>query len=461
MASVAAFDQADRDLVARFEAAGQGHVFRFLPQLAAAEVSDLLADARQVDLAKLAQILASAPATGGESAEAGQIEPPGDELQRMEATEDHRRLRLAAHDRGLHEIEAGRVAVVVAAGGQGTRLGSTAPKGMWPVGPLTGKPLLAWHAEKVRYWAKRVGRPIPFVVLVSDATAQATADFVRWHNHFGLDPTWIKLVKQGSLPAVDDAGRIVLTSASRIALAPNGHGGVYAALRESRVIDLLADHGVRTLAYCQVDNPLIRTLDPLFVGFHVRNESEFSSKSVMKRGPAEKVGVFGRVGGRPAIVEYSELTVEQESAIDAEGALVFGQGNIAAHCIDVAFARRMADEGLPYHRARKKVPCADATGRTVEPDRPNATKFECFVFDALPRAARTVVVEARRSDEFSPIKNATGDDTPDTARRDLIEMFRGWMRRAGVTPPDGAIEISPFDAPDEHAYRALRGLARA
>lgn len=454
MTTPAALSAEDKELIGRFEAAGQGHVFRFLRDLGRDEADALLADARSVDLALVARLAASqdVPPTGD-------LDPPGDELQTIVPNDDYRRLRNAAHDRGLHELQEGRVAVVVAAGGQGTRLGATAPKAFWPVGPLSGKPLLQWHAEKVLFWAREIRRPVPFIVLVSDATAKPTEEFLRWHGWFGLDPTWVRLPKQRSLPAVDDAGRILLASRSRIALAPNGHGGTFAALRDARLLDLLADHGVRTLSYVQVDNPLVRTLDPVFVGFHVRRESEFSSKSVAKRSPDEKVGVFGRRGGRPCVLEYSELPRTLATASAGDGTLLFGQGSIAAHCIDLAFARRVAAADLPYHRARKKVTHVDHEGGTVTPDAPNAWKFESFLFDALPLARRSLVLETLRRDEFSPIKNADGEDSPETARRDLVALFRGWLHRAGMPSGAGAVEVSPLEAPDEHAFRRRRGLA--
>lgn len=448
-------DRPDQELVGRFEDAGQGHVFRFLPELSRAETEELLADARSIDPREVRQLMESRPPVH----DVGAMEPPGAELIRLSDGDDYRRLRNAAHDRGIAEMREGRVAVVIAAGGQGTRLGSVAPKAMWPVGPLSGKTLLQWHFEKVLFWARQIGRAVPIVVLVSDATAKATDDYLRWNNWFGVDPTWVRLPKQRSLPSVDDSGKILLASKSRIALAPNGHGGTFAALRDSKLLDLFADHGVRTLSYVQIDNPLVRTLDPIFVGFHARRESEFSSKSVMKRSPQEKVGVFAQVGGRPAIVEYSELTDEQANAADDDGTLTYGQGNIAAHCIDLEFARRIADVGLPYHRARKKVVHVDDAGRTVSPSEPNATKFETFLFDALPLTQRSLIVETLRSDEFSPIKNGSGDDTPDSARRDLIELFRAWHHRAGRPVPTGSVEVSPLEAPDEHAFRRKLGLA--
>lgn len=452
MVTPANLDAADRDLIARWDLAGQGHVARFLGELSRLEAEGLLAELRSVDPEQVARL-----AAGGDdgAAVAGPLEPPGDEF--VPALD--RSARREATEAGLAEVRSGRVAVVVAAGGQGTRLGSTAPKGMWPAGPLSGKPLLHWHAEKVLHWARRAGRPVPFVILVSDATVRATEDFLRWHRWFGMDPTWVRLVKQRSLPAVDADGRVLLATKSSLALAPNGHGGLYAALRESGVLGLLQDHGVRSLAYCQVDNPLIRTLDPAFVGLHVTRGAAFSSKSVAKRSADEKVGVFARAGGRPCVVEYSELTDAQARATDASGALVFGQGNIAAHVIDVAFAQEVAKRGLPHHRALKMVPYVDATGDPVRPERPNATKFESFVFDALPWAATTLVLETLRAEEFSPIKNADGEDSPATARRDLVEQFRAWHRDAGIPCADGALEVSPLEAPDEDAFRAARGVA--
>jgi UDP-N-acetylglucosamine/UDP-N-acetylgalactosamine diphosphorylase len=453
VAAAPALDAADRDLIARFERAGQGHVFRFLPELDRVQTEQLLADARSIDLDVFGRILREAADPAAKAP--APLEPPGDELVRLERTDAARE---AAHARGLEEVAAGRVAVVVVAGGQGTRLGHATPKALLPVGPLSGKPLLQWHAEKVLHWSRAVRRPVPFVVLVSDATARTTEDFLRWHGWFGLDPTWVRLVRQRSLPAVDDDGRILLERRWRIALAPNGHGGVTTALRESRLLDLLADHGVRTLAYCQVDNPLVRTLDPMFVGMHVARGAQFSSKSVVRRNADEKVGVFGRRGGRPCVIEYSELGREQASAADARGELVFGQGNIAAHCMDVEFVKRAAERGLPFHRARKKVPFVDAAGRTVEPASPNATKFESFVFDAIPWAERTLLLETRREDEFSPIKNSDGEDSPETARRDLVAVFRRWYERAGIAPPGETLEVSPLECPDEHAFRRRHGI---
>ena len=444
----------DDDIRRAFEAAGQGHVFRFLSSLGAREREALFDQARAIDLAQCATLHATTERDLSQSV----IEAPGNELVRLDTTDDFRRMRAAARERGEDELRNGRVAVVVAAGGQGTRLGSAAPKGMWPCGPASGKSLLQWLAEKTLYWSRKVARPIPFVLMVSEATEDATLRFLRWHGYFGLDPTWVRLARQGSLPALDDEGRLLLESPHRIAMAPNGHGGLYRALRDTKLLDLLDDHGVRTLSYVQVDNPLIQPVDPVFIGFHLRRESLISSKSVRKTDAQERVGVFARIDGRSAVLEYSELTPLQASSCEADGALTFAHGSIAAHCIDLDFARRTADAGLPVHRARKQVPYVDASGNVVRPESPNATKFETFLFDAIPLAERSLVLETGRAEEFSPIKNATGADSPATCRRDLEASFRRWMTRAGQPVPDvGALEIAPSTAPDEYEYRVQLG----
>lgn len=443
---------ADKDLLERFEAHGQGHVFRFLSELTLAARERLLAQARSLDLTAV-EALAS---TTGWVDEGVSIEPPGDELIALNEAGAARRAE--AYDVGLEQIRAGRVAVVVAAGGQGTRLGSPAPKGMWPVGPTSGKPLLQWLAEKVLHWTRECGRPIPFVVMVSEATAHSTHDFLRWHRYFGLDPTWVRTACQPSLPCVTAEGRLLLAARDRIATAPNGHGGVYETLVDSGVLDLLTDHGVRTFSYVQVDNPLVQPVDPTFLGLHHAAGSAISSKSVRKTSAAERVGVFARVGGRSAIVEYSELSAERAAAVGDDGRLLFGQGSIAAHCLDAAFVREMAGDGLPYHHARKAVPYVDETGARIEPSEPNATKFERFLFDAIPLAERSLVVETARAEEFAPIKNATGTDSPETSREALCELFRAWHRRAGLDVPDGLLELDPSRYPNERAFRAHHGL---
>ena len=248
----------------------------------------------------------------------------------------------------------------------------------------------------------------------------------------------MRLVVQGTLPAVDrESGQILLDAPDRIALSPDGHGGLLSALRASGALDEMAARGIRTIFTFQVDNPMARVCNPELLGHHALAEADMASVVVRKVGPEEKMGVIARVDGRTGVVEYSDLPDALAAERDPEGELVYWAGSIAVHCIQVAFARRLTEGGLrlPFHRALKKVPYVDDAGRRVEPDEPNAVKFETFLFDALPSRRRTVTVEAAREEEFSPIKNAEGADSPATARRDLNRLYARWLEAAGVAVP--------------------------
>lgn len=251
-------------------------------------------------------------------------------------------------------------------------------------------------------------------------------------------------------------GRILRESPDRIALSPDGHGGIFPALVREGVLDDMRDRGVTTFVTFNVDNPMLRVADPRLLGHHALAGAEMSNVVVRKHEPEERVGVVARRDGRAVLVEYSDLPQEVAELRAPDGGLLFWAGSIAAHAIERDFAERVgADGGLPYHRAVKAVPYVDDDGTPVTPDAPNAIKFEAFMFDALPLAERTVNVEADRDEEFSPIKNAEGSDSPDTARRALNRLYAGWLSEAGVdVPVDAAgdpavdIEIDPRFAID-------------
>jgi UDP-N-acetylglucosamine/UDP-N-acetylgalactosamine diphosphorylase len=253
-------------------------------------------------------------------------------------------------------------------------------------------------------------------------------------------------------------------------MSPDGHGGTLKALDRSGCLDDMENRGIEEISYFQVDNVLVKPLDPVFIGCHCQAGAEMSSKVVRKAYPEEKVGVLGMRNGSLSVVEYSDLGQEEMNARGPDGELKYWAGSIAVHMIQVAFLRRLKREKLelPFHRAEKKVPCIDAQGRPVEPDKPNGVKFESFIFDALGHARRTVSLEVLRREEFSPVKNAHGMDSPETARRDFMELFASWLKDAGVALPrreDGGlavqVEISPLVALDreEAVAKIPRDLA--
>ena len=369
--------------------------------------------------------------------------------------------RAATLERGESLIAEGKVAAFTVAGGQGTRLGWNGPKGTYPASPVSGKPLFRLFAEQLLAAQRQYNCLIRWYIMTSKMNNESTRKFLLDNRCFGLDRTQIMLVEQGMMPTFDaTTGHMLLESPGVVAMSPDGHGGSFAALQQSGALDQMQARGVEVLSYFQVDNPLVRAIDPLLLGLHVnpaQSSAQFSSKTVQRAGPDEKVGVFCRIGDRIGVVEYSDLTSEQAQATDGQGLLRFAAGNIAVHAIGVDFAQSIAKGGeksLPWHRAEKKVPhvCPNS-GEVIEPAVPNAVKLERFVFDALGQAEQPAILEVVRAEEFAPIKNATGLDSAQTSRQLQSDLYGQWLEQAGVSIPrkadgsvDAAIEISPLTA---------------
>jgi UDP-N-acetylglucosamine/UDP-N-acetylgalactosamine diphosphorylase len=198
--------------------------------------------------------------------------------------------------------------------------------------------------------------------------------------------------------------------------------------------------GIRYIFTHQVDNPLVKMCDPAFVGFHVLRGSQFSSKAVAKRDPEEKVGVFCRAGKELRVVEYTELAKRERYARDDENRLRFRAGNIAQHVISVDFLCPPDGESsflMRYHVTRKVTPHLRG-GEVVEASEPNSVRFESFIFDAIPHARNPLVVEADREGEFAPLKNETGENSPESVRRAMMDQWADWLEDAGVPLPRDA-----------------------
>ncbi len=360
------------------------------------------------------------------------------------------------HGRGEEAIGRGLLGVLTVAGGQGTRLGWSGPKGTFPAAPVTGKSLFQLIAEQVLFAQRRYGIVIPWYIMTSLENDAVTRSFLLDNNCFGLDRTDIFVFPQGCLPAVDAAnGRVLLAGAGEVAMSPDGHGGVVEALRQSGGLEQMHARGIEHLSYVQIDNPLVHAVDPAFLGLHLGAESsgEASSKMVSKTDPAERVGVLCRRDGRTMVVEYSDLPSTTAEERNGDGSLRFDAASIAVHLFSTAFLRSAGGD-LPWHRAVKEVPYFDFdSGRVVHPKEANAVKFERFVFDLLPRAERSIVMATPREEEFAPIKNASGNDSPQTSKQMQVDRAARWLESRGVEVPrndDGRpvamIEISPLTA---------------
>jgi len=353
----------------------------------------------------------------------------------------------ANRDIGIEKIKNGELGVLTVAGGQGTRLGWSGPKGTFPATPITGKSLFQVVAEQIVFASKKYNVSIPWYIMTSVENDAVTRSFLLDNNCFGIDRTDIFIFAQGEFPAVDEHGKILLSSKGVVAMNPDGHGGVIAALKSSGGLDEMDSRGINTISYVQIDNPLANVVDPDFLGIHLCGDSsiEVTSKCVSKSGPDEHVGVFCLVNGKTTIVEYSDLSEQKANEVDEQGNLRFFAGSIAMHMMSTEFLQRIADD-LPWHKAIKRVNHIDLqTGEQIIPEEPNAYKYERFVFDVLPLAEHSLVVETERGEEFAPIKNATGNDSAITSQQLQQERAKNWLRAYGVEVSDTAtVEISPL-----------------
>jgi len=445
------------ELVQKFEDAGQGHVFRFFTKLNETEKTALLQQATEINLAEISSLSLEWQETGllsedySDLAPAPYIQHPasgGDESFWGQAS--------ALGEEGLRK---GRVAAFTVAGGQGTRLGYNGPKGTFPSTPVKGKSLFQVFSEKIRASSDRYGNVIEWLIMTSIQNDAETRAFFKVHDFFGLNCRHVHFFTQGLMPAVDTSGKILMSSKGRIAMSPDGHGGSLRALVRSGHVQRLLSKGVDTISYFQVDNPLVQCIDPAFIGFHIKERAEISSKMVQKAYASERVGHFCVQNEKQVVIEYSDLPKELQEKLHPEtGELLYPAGSIAIHILDLNFIARVGGGNdpalaLPFHFAQKKVSCIDAAGSLFSPLEPNGIKFEMFIFDSLPLAKRSVIIETRREDEFSPIKNASGQDSVTTSKRDQSAQHIRWLKTAGEDVNDlETIEISPFCAQTESEF---------
>jgi len=447
-------DAREERLRGRAASAGQGHLFQGFEALDPTARARFLDELSRVDFDLVARHAALLRAHDNSSP--AQLAPAAIfPLARDAAQEQWAR---SASERGRAALSRGEVGYLVVAGGQASRLGFDGPKGAFRIGPVSDASLFEIFARRILAARERYGASAPWYVMTSRSNDADTRAFFDEHGYFGLSEDDVIFFSQAMTPALDFDGGILMSGPGALFLAPNGHGGSLSAFAESGALDDARRRGVTRLSYFQVDNPLAALADPLFLGLHEVEGARMSSKVVAKRDAHEKVGVIGLVDGRYGCIEYSDLGPEQREARDASGRLLFRAGNIAMHVLDVDFVEELAGRGLrlPWHVAKKTMNVWD--GAAIVPRQ--GAKYETFVFDALQRSPRSVVLEVDRAKEFSPVKNASGEDSPESTRADLARLHASWVAAAGLEPPPVAeggvprVEIDPLFADDESTFLA-------
>jgi UDP-N-acetylglucosamine/UDP-N-acetylgalactosamine diphosphorylase len=453
---------------------GQEQLLAFWDRLNGVQQQDLAAQIGRIDFALLDRLFSHRLDQGDVRTLANRAAPPP--AIRLNSANNPFTVQ-QAQEKGRNALAAGHIGTMLVAGGQGTRLGFDHPKGMYAIGPVSGRTLFEIHVEKIVATSRRYGVKIPLFLMTSPKTHDETVAFFKQHDRFGLPEDDLIIFCQGTMPAVDaETGKVLLESPHRIAVSPDGHGGMLTALNASGGLANARQRGIRHLFYFQVDNPLVDICDPDFIGYHILANSELTSQVIAKRDPLDKVGNVVEVDGRLHVIEYSDLPDDVANRRNADGSLEVWAGSIAVHIMDVSMLGRLADsaDGLPFHYAHKKVTYIDTSGwddsstvvptmgRQIKPEKPNAIKFERFIFDLMPLSNNALVVEIDQNEGFGPLKNASGAafDTPEMVRSMMIAKHRRWLKQAGVEVGEGvAVEISAMFALDaeEVAKKIARG----
>lgn len=448
----------EQELLHLLQQYGQDHLVDHYRSLSSQHKFNLLHKTNQCDVHLAFELYKEFHSKKDAAAMERTIEPP----QVIAIPKNAREQNIIDEARAAGEalIRQQKAAVLIVAGGQGSRLGYEGPKGTFSISPIKGKTLFQLFAEQVMALSRRYGATIPLLIMTSGENNKDTISFFHAHSFFGLDPEAVYFFQQGMLPTITPDGRLLLKDDGNLAANPDGHGGSLKALHSSGLLGKLTELGYEELFYCQVDNPLVKIADPVFLGLHAMTGADASTKVVRRRDINEKVGLYVYANGRDAVVEYSDIDEDYMSALDEDGDILYWAGNTAIHIFSLGFIQRLTGHGfvLPYHCAQKAIEYTDYTGKRCTTD---VWKFETFVFDAIPFAGKTCCMEVMREEEFAPVKNKSGPDSPETVRKAMTSLYRSWLQKAGAdVDPDARIEIGPLFALDAGELRKKTGRMR-
>ena len=297
----------------------------------------------------------------------------------------------------------------------GTRLGHTGPKGTYDIGLPSHKSIFEILTDTMKMYKEKYNIAIPWYIMTSVENNKETVDFFEEKNYFGYGKENIKFFIQGQISMIDENGKILVNTDGQVKSASNGHGGVFDSIINQGIMQDMKEKGVKWIFICGVDNILVKPVDELLLGITIDKKYLSGAKSIIKGYPEERVGIFCKKNGRPSVLEYTEISEEMTKERTASGELKYAETHIVSNLYNIDIIGKMAEKELPYHIAHKKADYINEKGEQVKANEPNAYKFEKFLFDAFEILDNIALLRVKREDEFAPIKNAEGKDSPETA----------------------------------------------
>ena len=395
---------------------GQEHLLKFYSELSDEKKSKLLDDILTIDFKQLQELYESTKMK--QNYENGKIEPIA-----YKSKENLSKEELDKYTKiGEEAIRQGKLAVVTMAGGQGTRLGHSGPKGTYDIGLASHKSIFEILCDNFKEAKEKYQVTIPWYLMTSEENNDDTIAFFEQNNYFGYPKEAVKFFKQGTLPMIDTNGKVLLNEEKMIKQAADGHGGVFEAMRKNGIIYDMSQKGIEWVFISGVDNVLVKPIDAVLTGLATDEGMLMAAKSIVKAGPDEKVGVFCKKDGKPYVVEYIDISEEMANQRNENGELVYGESHILCNQFNIKILEKLASNKLPYHVAFKKASYINENGEIVKPEKPNAYKFESFLFDAFSLLPDIAILRVKREEEFAPVKNATGVDSAESAR-ELYNKF--------------------------------------
>ena len=399
----------------------QDHVIKLLKKLDENKREELIKQIENIDLHQIAELYEN---TKKEiEFKESKIEPIK-YLDKETLTEKQRK---RYDELGEKIIRSGKYAVVTMAGGQGTRLGHTGPKGTFKLDVYgKGKYLFEILTENLKAANQKYETTIPWYIMTSRENNAETVKFLEKNNYFGYDKDYVTIFMQSELPLIDTNGKLLIGKDFKIKEASDGNGGTYSSLRASGALADMKERGIQWVFIGGVDNALLKMADVTLLGMAKEKKVQIASKSVVKANPHEKVGVFCKMNGHPKVIEYAELPEKMAEQVDKKGQLKYGESHIMCNLYTIDAIEKISQEPLMYHCAFKKNSYIDENGKEVIPEEPNSYKFESFIFDAFEFFDDIAILRGKREDDFAPVKNKEGVDSPKTAK-ELYEKF--WNRQ--------------------------------